>query len=80
MHWPTVGMVVNAHRSTEKLEAGKICRVSSKLFFWSDVHTGATSGSDTYVFNDGAQTAAIVESNGLTTKQTSFIPCLWLQM
>ena len=53
-------MVLNAHRSTEKLEAGKIFRVSSKLFFWSDVHIGATSGSDTYVFNDGAQTAAIV--------------------
>jgi len=50
------------HRSTQKLEAGKICRVSSKLqlFFWNDVHTEATRGGDTYVFNDGAQTAAIV--------------------
>jgi hypothetical protein len=38
-----------------------------------DVHT---SGSDTYVFNDGTQTAAIVQSNGLTTKQTSSIRCL----
>ena len=55
-------MVVNAHRSTEKLETGKIFRVSGKfkLFFWNDVHTGATSGSDTYVFNECAQTAAIV--------------------